>query len=302
MTFSGVFVPLVTPFAVDGTVALDALERLAHEVLDDGARGLVALGTTGEPGSLTATERRRVTEVVARVCRERGAPLIAGGPVPDGAAAELVLVPPFVRPGEEGVVAYFRAYARRSPVPLIVYHVPYRSGQTLSATALRRIAALDGVAGVKLATGAIDADTVALLAGPPDGHAILGGDDAFVSPLLALGAHGGILASAHLHTARFAELAGAWRDGDPARARALGNRLVPLSLALFAQPNPTVIKAVLHAHGRIPTPDVRLPLLNAGPAAVRAALDEWEAVQRGCGPVPVTAGSSCADAGDRDRG
>ncbi|HUR07951.1 MAG TPA: dihydrodipicolinate synthase family protein, partial [Nonomuraea sp.] len=105
----------------------------------------------------------------------------------------------------------------------------------------------------------------------PEGFEVLGGDDMFISPLLALGAGGAILASAHLATDRFAELVAAWHAGDVARGRALGHRLARLSAALFAEPNPTVIKGVLHARGLIPTPDVRLPLLPASPEAVSQA-------------------------------
>jgi 4-hydroxy-tetrahydrodipicolinate synthase len=105
----------------------------------------------------------------------------------------------------------------------------------------------------------------------PTGFAILGGDDAFISPLLALGGHGGILASAHLATADFAELIARWNAGDAAPARVLGGRLAALSTALFAEPNPTVIKAVLHERGRIPTAAVRLPLLPAGRDSTAAA-------------------------------
>ena len=160
---------------------------------------------------------------------------------------------------------------RSSPVPVVVYHVPYRTGQPLSADTLRRLADLPGVLGVKHAVGGIDADTIDLLARPA-GFAVLGGDDVVVSALLALGAQGGILASAHLATARYAELVQAWQTGAADRARTLGHRLARLSAALFAEPNPTVIKAVLHAQGRIPTPAVRLPLLPAGPDTVRTAL------------------------------
>jgi 4-hydroxy-tetrahydrodipicolinate synthase len=142
----------------------------------------------------------------------------------------------------------------------------------MSAAALRRVAAIDGVAGVKLAAGGIDPDVIDLLADPPDDFAILAGDDLYVSPLLALGAHGGILASAHLETAAFAALIRAWHAGDVATARPLGHRLARLSAALFAEPNPAVIKAVLHATGRIPTPAVRLPLLQASSGSTRAAL------------------------------
>ena len=89
---------------------------------------------------------------------------------------------------------------------------------------------------------------------------------------LALGAAGGILASAHLRTAEFAEMIAAWQGGRAVQARELGHRLAPLSAALFAEPNPTVIKGALHVQGRIPSPAVRLPLLPASQEAVRAAL------------------------------
>jgi 4-hydroxy-tetrahydrodipicolinate synthase len=286
MTLTGLYVPLITPFAGNGAVALDALEALAHETLDAGASGLVALGTTGEPASLSAAEQVAVLDVIGAVCRERRAQLLAGASTMEAVAAlrgrpevvaALSVVPPFVRPGEAGVVAHFAALAAASPVPLVIYHVPYRTGQGLSAGAIRRLADVDGVAGMKYSVGGIDADTVELLADPPAGFAVLGGDDAFISPLLALGAHGGIVASAHLATARFAELIGAWHAGAVSKARTLGHRLAALSSALFAEPNPTVIKAVLHAQGRIPTAAVRLPLLPAGPDAVRTALREVNA-------------------------
>ena len=285
MTLTGVYVPLITPFDAAGAVAVPALEALAHELLDAGASGLVALGTTAEPSALTAAEQHDVLDVLARVCGERSAPLLVGANTVEAVLAlrgrpevtgALSLVPPFLRPGEAGVIAQFTALAAASPVPLVVYHVPYRTGQDLSAETLRTLADLAGVAGVKYATGGIDSGTITLLAEPPADFAVLGGDDTLISPLLALGAHGGILASAHLATASFVELVDAWHAGATARARALGHRLATLSSALFAAPNPTVIKAVLHAQGRIPTASVRLPLLPAGPDLVRAALRHVE--------------------------
>lgn len=278
--FTGMYVPLVTPFDAEGAVAFGALERLAHEVLDAGASGLVALGTTAEPASLTPGEQSAVQERITRVCRERAATMMVGASTVRAvqalhgsaeAATALSLVPPFQRPGEAGTVAHFEALAAASPVPLIVYHVPYRTGQPLAAAAIRQLARIPGIAGIKYAAGTIDATAVDLLADPPPGFSILGGDDALISPLLALGAHGGILASAHLATRQFADLATAWSAGDVATAQGLGRRLAPLSAALFAEPNPTVIKAVLHAQGRIPTPDVRLPLLPAASDSLATA-------------------------------
>jgi 4-hydroxy-tetrahydrodipicolinate synthase len=285
MTLTGVYVPLITPFDEAGAVAPAALESLAHEILDGGAAGLVALGTTGEPASLTAAEKHAVVDVVTGVCRDRGAQVLVGADSVDavralsGVTAALSLVPPFLRPGEAGVVAHFTALAAAGPVPIVVYHVPYRTGQSLSADALRRLAGIAGVAGVKYAVGRIDAATVDLLADPPAGFAVLGADDTLISPLLALGAPGGILASAHVATDRFAELVAAWRAGEVDRARPLGHRLAALSAALFAEPNPAVIKGVLHAQGRIPAPGVRLPLLPAAADTVGAALRQAEVLQ-----------------------
>ncbi|WP_369777134.1 dihydrodipicolinate synthase family protein [Streptomyces sp. R33] len=287
LSLHGIHVSLVTPFTRAGDVAADALEALAHAVLDEGATGIVALGTTGEPAALDEAERDLVTDVCARVCRERGAMLTVGAGASGTRAAEatlarlarwpevraaLVTVPSFVRPAAAGVLAHFARLAEVSPVPLVVYHIPYRTGQPLDVAALRALGELPGVAGMKYAGGGIGEEAVALLGRPPAGFSVLAGDDVYLSPLLALGATGGILASAHVATARYTELMAAWQAGDVPRARALGHGLARLSAALFAEPNPAVVKAVLHARGRIPTPDVRLPLLPAGEEAVAAAL------------------------------
>jgi 4-hydroxy-tetrahydrodipicolinate synthase len=270
MTFSGLFIPLITPFADDGSVALPALEALAHEVLDAGATGLLALGTTGEPSSLSPAEQSSVLAVVARVSRSRRTPWIAGVPC-DSADAVMHVVPAFVRPGEEGVIVHFAALAAASPVPIVVYHVPYRTAQPLSAAALIRLTSLPGVVAMKYAPGVLDTTSGLFLASSRPGFSVLAGDDVLAGPLLALGAPGAILASAHIATADYAALVAAWRSGDLPLARRLTHRLAARSAALFAAPNPTVIKGVLHAEGRIPSAAVRLPLTPATPSLVAAA-------------------------------
>src|SRR5215470_352253 len=283
---AGLFVPLITPFTASGELAATALERLAHGVLDGGATGIVALGTTAEHATLSDAERARVLQICASVCRDRGAPLIAGAGGNDTArsaaavaaladypevCAALTVVPYYSRPGEEGVIEHVRALADGGPVPLVIYNIPYRTGQVLSWPAISRLASVPGVAGIKHAAGAVDRDTMLMMAGRPESFRVLAGDDLYVSPLLALGADGAILASAHVRTAEFARLVSLWRDGRAAEARALGHRLAPLSAALFSEPNPAVIKAVLHRAGQIPSPAVRLPLLPASrPAADHA--------------------------------
>ncbi|KZM70809.1 4-hydroxy-tetrahydrodipicolinate synthase [Nocardia terpenica] len=295
MTLSGLYVPLITPFTATGELAAEALEGLANDVVDAGAAGLVALGTTGEPATLTVAERRRVLDVCAGVCRSRGVPLIAGAGSNSTAesaqalaaldprvSAALAVVPYYTRPSEDGVVAHFRNLAAASPVPLIIYNIPYRTGRPLGAETLCRLADLPNVIGFKHAVGGIDDTTIAFLSRVSADTAVLAGDDLFLSPLLALGAAGGIMASANVATTAYVDLIAAWRDGMLERARGLGNRLAPLASALFAEPNPVVIKAVLAAQGRIPSPAVRLPLLPAGDIAVTAALTALAAV-----PTPI---------------
>jgi 4-hydroxy-tetrahydrodipicolinate synthase len=287
LRLEGVYVPLITPFGPDGSVDPDALERLGREALDQGAAGLVALGTTAEAATLAEGERTAVIEVCARVCRRRAAPLVVGAGGNDTArvaatlaelrrwpevVAALSVVPYYTRPSEEGVVRHFQALAGQSPVPLLVYNIPYRTGRSLSSAALRRLAATPNIAGTKHAVGGIDQDTVELMSDLPAGFTVLGGDDLFAFPLLCLGASGGILAAAHLATGLFVALVQHALGGDLHKARDLAARLQPLVTAVFAEPNPAVLKGVLHALGRIPTPDLRLPMTAASHAAVERAL------------------------------
>ncbi|MFD6884036.1 MULTISPECIES: 4-hydroxy-tetrahydrodipicolinate synthase [unclassified Rhodococcus (in: high G+C Gram-positive bacteria)] len=290
MTFhpSGIFVPLVTPFTDTGEIAATDLERLAHGVIEEGAAGIVALGTTAEAATLTPLERREVVRICSTACREHGVPLIVGAGSNDtagtartleelhaegDATAAMVVVPYYTRPSEAGVVAHFEYIAARSPLPLILYNVPYRTGQHLGWESVERLSQHPQIAGIKQAVGSVDTDTARLVAVAPTSFSVLAGDDALVSPLLAMGAAGAILATANVCTREFVELFRLWDGGFLSQARALGNRLVETACALTAGPNPTVIKAVLHAQGRISTPNVRLPLLPAGsPAAILGAL------------------------------
>jgi 4-hydroxy-tetrahydrodipicolinate synthase len=292
----GLLVPLVTPFVQDGSVDLAALERLAHEVLDDGADGLVALATTAEASSLDERERDAVIAVCSAVAAQRGVPLIVGAGTNDtrttiarhealagveGVTASIAVVPYYVRPSEAAIVAHFQAVAARSPLPIVAYNIPYRTGKGLGTAALLELAGTDGIVAVKQAVGAVDADTLQLLAAAPADFAVLCGDDAVMLPLLLMGARGAIAASAHLCTDRFAALVAAARDGRLDEARAHSEALLGLVLALFAEPSPAVLKAMLHDAGRIATPDVRMPLQGASPAGLerarRSAPSRWSA-------------------------
>jgi len=288
----GLYVPVITPFAVDGTVALDALERLARDSLAAGAAGIVALGTTGESPLLHDDEKRSVIDVCARVCEERGAQLIVGAGTSDTAktieavralagtpalAATLVVVPYYVRPSQAGIVAHFRAVAEQSLVPVIIYNIPARTGRVLEPAGMLELAASPNIAGVKQAIDSLDTSTLEILAGAPASFSVLGGEDTLLFPLALLGGMGAISASAHVCSERFAAMIECGLAGKVDEGRRHHEALLPVVRACFAEPNPAVFKGVLHAQGRIPTPDVRLPLVNASAGAVERAL---EAIRR----------------------
>lgn len=283
----GVYVPLITPFTADDKPALGEIERLANESLDAGATGLVALGTTGEPATLTADEKSSVVDVVASVCKSRSAQLLVGAGTNStavsleavrwfgsrsGVTGLLSVVPYYTRPSEAGIVAHFKELAKESPVPLVVYNIPYRTGRGLGAKSLLELANTPNIAGLKQAVGGIDADTMTLMANVPSDFNVLCGDDAFIFPLMSLGGRGAIAASSHVCTKGFVSLVNASLKGDVEKARQISNKLLPVCQLLFEEPSPGVIKGVLAAQGRISTANLRAPMTKASEAAASAAL------------------------------
>lgn len=284
----GVYIPLITPFASDGSVALDALEQLARRYLDAGVAGLVPLGTTGETPLLEPDEQRAVLDVCAAACRAHGAHLIVGagtnstratiaatealGDV-EGVTAALCVVPYYLRPSQAGIVAHFEAVAAASPVPLVLYNIPSRTGRVLEPDGLLRLANHPNVIGLKQSAGGLDDASLAVLADAPPGFAVLSGDDAFLFPLVLLGGAGAVAASAHVCTRRWVEMTECALAGKVDEGRAHHEALLPVVSAGFAEPNPAVFKGVLAVQGLIPTPDLRLPLTNASPGAVERALE-----------------------------
>jgi 4-hydroxy-tetrahydrodipicolinate synthase len=286
-----VLVPVVTPFDEAGRIDENALERHCDELLAAGAAGIVALATTGEATSLDEDERGAALTVCARVCADRDAVLVVGAGTNDtrttiarhealadvpGVRASLAVVPYYVRPSEAAIVTHFQTVAARSPVPLIVYNIPYRTGRGLGSAGLLELANTENVVGVKQAVGGIDADTLQVLAAAPSSFGVLGGDDAFLFPLVLMGGAGAIAASANVATDSFAAMIDDGLAGRLDEGRRHAEALLPLVLALFAEPSPAVLKAVLHAQGKIPTPHVRMPLGDASPEAVRRALSALE--------------------------
>jgi 4-hydroxy-tetrahydrodipicolinate synthase len=286
-TLRGLYVPIVTPFTEEGEVALDALERLAIRLLDDGAAGLVPLGTAGEGALLETAERRAVIDVCGAVCEARGRQLIVGAGSNntrqsveavrslDGTPAlsgVLCLVPYYLRPTQRGIVAHFEAVAAASPAPVVIYNIPFRTGVAAETETLLALAEVENIAGVKHSVGALDDPTERLLAQVPERFAVLCGDDAHLAATVLLGAAGGITASAHLCTDRWVALVEAALSGQTDPAREHQAALLEVVKTGFAEPSPAVFKAVLHRRGEIPTAHVRLPFVSASKESADAAL------------------------------
>ena len=278
--FSGIWVPVVTPFTSNGAVDADALAALVRHLVDAGIHGLVVCGTTGEAATLDDDEKARVLATVTGVCGDVPVVMGVSGVSPLDVAKQCrqwsvhrlagFLVPPpyYVRPSQQGVIDFYARVARAAaPHAVLVYDIPYRTGVELTLSTLRALAQIPGIRAIKDCGG--DArKTQALIA---DGQLnVLAGEDHQIFTTLCQGGSGAIAASAHLHPQRFVALYEALRAGRLIEARTLHHALAPLVNALFAEPNPGPLKAVLAAHGRI-GPTIRAPMMTAGVDAVRAA-------------------------------
>jgi len=271
--FSGVWVPLVTPFR-DGAVDHDALAALARRLAGEGIAGFVVCGSTGEAAALDDEEQLAVLDTVARAAP--ALPRIMGlsgchlgGMLEkvrrlDGLALAGLLLPApsYIRPSQAGLQEWFRRLADASTLPVVLYDIPYRTGATLHRDTLLSLAGHPRIAAIKDCGG--DAGkTRALIA---DGRLqVLAGEDAQVFDTVAAGGAGAISASAHIETRRFVQVVQRLHAGELAQARALWQPLLPLIEALFAEPNPGPLKALLAADGAM-ADALRAPMTPASQA------------------------------------
>jgi 4-hydroxy-tetrahydrodipicolinate synthase len=269
------WIPLVTPFRVDGAVDHAALAALTRRLAAQGVTGFVVCGSTGEAAALDQAEAMAVLVTVAdaapRLPRIMGVSGSHLGRMLEqvrclrdaGIAGLLVPAPSYVRPSQAGLVDWFTRIAEDSAVPVLLYDIPYRTGITIARETLLTLAAHPAIRAVK-DCGGDAAKTRALIA---DGRLqVLAGEDTQILSTLAEGGVGAIAASAHLHTDRYVALMSSMREGRLAEARALWSTLVPLIDALFAEPNPGPLKAALAQRGELQ--DVlRAPMTRASSAS-----------------------------------
>lgn len=287
---SGIWLPLITPFR-DGELDEASLRRLAAHYAGQPVDGLILAATTGEGMTLDADETARLVAVVAAEVggrlplwlglsgsdtRRMAATMdrTAGWPV-DG---YLITCPYYTRPAQAGIVAHFTALAARTERPVAVYNIPYRTGVNMTNETLLQLAALPNVVGLKDCC-ADPSQSFDLMCRRPQGFAVLTGEDAQFHAALAQGAEGGILASAHVETARWAAVRDAVAAGEQGRALMLWRDLAGLARLLFAEPSPAPIKHWLWREGLIASPEVRLPMV--GVSEVLAARIDAEMQQHG---------------------
>jgi 4-hydroxy-tetrahydrodipicolinate synthase len=268
--FSGLWIPLITPFR-DGLVDHESLSALVKRYAKDGASGFVACGSTGEAAALDEAEQLAVLQTVLQACGNLPVVMgvsgynlpkmlawveaLAGYPI----AGLLVPAPPYIRPSQAGLEAWFTTIADATQTPLIVYDIPYRTGVVIELATLLRLASHPHIIGIK-DCGGDAAKTRALIA---DGRlAVLAGDDIQLFTTVAQGGAGAIAASAHVHTAAFVDVIRHLRNGELAQARRAWEPLPAVIEAMFAEPNPASIKAALAAQGLIQN-ELRLPMMAA---------------------------------------
>lgn len=270
---SGTWTALYTPFRADGQVDYDAYAALCERVHRAGS-GLLACGTTGETPTLTTDEIRRLTRIAIEVADHRTPVMVGTGQSSTagtiaatamakelGADLALVVVPPYNKPTQRGLLAHFRAVADVG-LPVVLYNVPGRTGATLNPATALELAKDPRFIAIKEAGGSLPV-LDALVSGAKalgNGFSVLSGDDAATQPLLAMGGHGVISVASNVIPDEVVAMVRLGLSGEHEAARLMHERLAPLFTALFLAPNPIPVKAAaaMLDHARA---DLRLPLL-----------------------------------------
>lgn len=285
---SGMGVALVTPFTPQNTIDFPALGRLIDYQIEGGASFIVVLGTTAETPTLTPAERQAVQEFVASHVNGR-VPLVLGkggnntaALIEDlrtsdltGYSAILSVAPYYNKPTQQGLYSHFNAIADASPLPVILYNVPGRTGVNLSAATTLALALHPRIIAIKEASGSVT-QAAEIAAKAPEDFFVLSGDDALTLPLIGVGATGVISVLGNAYPRRFSRLVNDALSGHAAAARTAHHLFGPLYRLLFAEGNPAGIKSALAAMELL-QPGLRLPLTPVSEAtdtAIRQFVQE----------------------------
>ena len=269
---SGTGVALITPFKKDSTVDFNSLEKLINNVLDGGVEYVVTLGTTGETSTLTKSERVDVLEFTYNTVNNR-VPVVVGIGGNDTnnlvkdlsyfplkkATAVLSASPYYNKPSQEGLFQHYKNLAEASPVPLLLYNVPGRTGRNINAATTIRLAhEVPNIGGIKEASDDMN-QFMQIVRDRPDDFLVVSGDDALILPQIACGADGVISVAANSFPNKFSTMIRLCLAGKFDEARKIHYQLLKGYDLLFEENNPAGVKAFLHSLGIVEN-ILRLPL------------------------------------------
>jgi 4-hydroxy-tetrahydrodipicolinate synthase len=282
----GSIVALVTPMHEDGSVDYAALRRLIDWHIAEGTDCIGVVGTTGESPTVTVDEHCEIIRVAVEHAAGR-VPIMAGAggnataeaielsrfAKQVGADCTLQVVPYYNKPSQEGIYRHFRAIAEAVDIPVVLYNVPGRTVADMQHDTVLRLAQVDGIVGIKEATGDIER-AAWLIKQVPKGFSVYSGDDNTAVALMLLGGQGNVSVTANVAPRAMHELCVAAIEGQARRAAEIHLRLLPLHRELFCEPSPAPTKWAMAQLG-LCGPGLRLPMLpltEAGQARVAQAL------------------------------
>jgi 4-hydroxy-tetrahydrodipicolinate synthase len=270
--FGGLGVAMVTPFNEKGQIDFAGVERLVEHMIDGGVDYLVVQGTTGESPSLGIEEKRSLLDFIIEITKKR-VPIVYGlggnntRVICDllrsmdwtGVSGVLSVCPFYNKPSQAGMIEHYKQVANASPVPVILYNVPGRTGVNLSAVSTLELAKIDNIVAIKEASGDLNQIGEILLKKPAD-FQVISGDDALTLPLIAMGAEGVISVVGNAFPKIFSQMVNQALFGQVNEARVYHYQLLELMNLLFVEGSPAGIKEALKHRG-ICENHLRLPLL-----------------------------------------
>jgi 4-hydroxy-tetrahydrodipicolinate synthase len=286
--FYGTGVAMATPFHADGQVDYDGLNNLINYLIDGGVEYLVSLGTTGESATLNKEEKKKVWAFTAKAAAGRVA-LVAG--IGGNNTAELIehikdfdttgydailsASPHYNKPTQEGIYQHYKAVAQVSPLPLILYNVPSRTGSNISADTTVRLAKdFNNIIAIKEASGNFD-QLNQIMRDKPEAFLLISGDDPITLPMVALGAVGVISVTGNALPRQTSAMTRSCLSGDFKTAQKGHSALIDFTRLMFVEGSPAGVKTAL-AHLGICGDAVRLPLVQVSPATAALIIAETD--------------------------
>ncbi len=287
----GVWTAIITPFTQSGELDLNALKKILRDQADAGISGVIPCGTTGEAPTLTNDEKKLMIQTCVQELKGSPVRVVAGTgsnvtrdtvefsqwASSAGVDGVLVVTPYYNKPSQSGMEEHFKAVASEINCEVIVYNVPGRTGVSLTANTVARLAKHPKIRTIKEATGNPTLSSEILYQAAQQGVQIdvLSGDDATYLPLLSIGAVGVISVASNLFPRAMVELQKSFDTGDLKKALEIHQRYYPLFRDLFIESNPVPIKAAMAALGWCSS-QVRLPLSDLQPTSLHQLANSME--------------------------